>query len=147
MIDEILLKPNSVELFAVLNPSRELKIFKNADKLICVYDRKDILDSGRILNEFIQFLNIPKVSTISVISKSQYKTENLREIEENIALLRGLNSEMKQTVELQSPNFIVGLCGGGNFGERNFLYIYIYHFQLFHGDNQIIWKLIHMLHT
>lgn len=112
-------------------------MFKNGNKLICVYDRKDILDSGRILNEFIQFLNIPKVSTLSLVSKAQYKTENMIEIEENIALLRGLNSEMRHTVELRSPNFIVGLCGGGNIIEISYILILLFFF-MFSGFMETI---------
>lgn len=66
----------------------------------------------------MQFLNIPKVSTISITSKALYKTENLVEIEENVTILRGLNGEVKYAKELRSPNFIVGLCGGGNINKK-----------------------------
>ncbi|KAL5282696.1 hypothetical protein ACFFRR_005646 [Megaselia abdita] len=114
VVDGILMKPSDFELFAVLNPSQALKMYKNANKLICVYNRRDILDSGSILNEVMQFLNIPKVITISIHSKAQYKTENLREIEESFTILKGLNSEVDYAKELKCPNFIVGLSGGGN---------------------------------
>lgn len=108
-----MLKPNSFEEFAVLDPSKEFKIFRNGNKLIGIYDRKEFLDSGRILNEFIQFLNIPKISTVMILPKVKYIRENL-ESEEYSSFIRGLDSKLANIKELKVPNFIAGLCGGGN---------------------------------
>lgn len=111
VITEILLKQCSAELVATLMPSKSVNIYKYEQKLICVYDQKDISDSGEIFTEMIQFLEIPKISTLNILSKTQYKTRNLNEIEDNF--LRGINSESSKVKQLRSPNFIAGLCAGG----------------------------------
>ena len=117
VVEQILLK--DVPVYATLEPMKSLKFYKIDKKLICVYDQEDISNSGEILNEMTSLLNISRVSTINVLSKSQYKTGNPQELDESFVITRAIGSEFKHMKELKSPNFIAGLSAGGKeFGFR-----------------------------
>ncbi|XP_011179167.2 uncharacterized protein LOC105210107 [Zeugodacus cucurbitae] len=94
------------------SPKSSLHYVQDKELLIALL-QEDLTNSGELTELLLPYAKeAEKVITLTVKSKIEYQSENLRNVRDEITFLRGINSKLPQVEELEPPNFIVGVAAG-----------------------------------
>lgn len=78
--------------------------------------QEDLTNSGEVTELLLPYAKeAEKVITLTVKSKIEFQSENLKCVRDDITFLRGINSNLPQVEELEPPNFIVGVAAGSKY--------------------------------
>ncbi|XP_067613363.1 proteasome assembly chaperone 1 [Eurosta solidaginis] len=95
-------------------PSSKSSLHYIRDKEILIAGlQEDLTNSGEVLELILPYAELAdKVITITIKSKIEFQSENVRSIRDHITFLRGINSQLPHVEELEAPNFVAGVAAG-----------------------------------
>uniref|UniRef100_A0A034WB45 Proteasome assembly chaperone 1 n=1 Tax=Bactrocera dorsalis TaxID=27457 RepID=A0A034WB45_BACDO len=94
------------------SPKSSLHYVQDKELLIALL-QEDLTNSGELTELLLPYAKeAEKVITLTVKSKIEYQSENLKCVRDDITFIRGINSKSPQIEELEPPNFIVGVAAG-----------------------------------
>ena len=101
-------------------PSPKSSLYYVQDKeLLIALLQEDLTNSGELTELLLPFAKkAEKVITLTVKSKIEYQSENLKCVRDDITFIRAINSKLPQVEELEPPNFIVGVAAGSKYSLK-----------------------------
>lgn len=94
------------------SPKSYLHYMQDQEILVALL-QEDLTNSGEVTELLLPYAKeAEKVITLTVKSKIEFQSENLKCVRDDITFLRGINSNLPQVEELEPPNFIVGVAAG-----------------------------------
>ncbi|XP_036341822.1 uncharacterized protein LOC118751158 [Rhagoletis pomonella] len=109
---EASLLQNARKICKIPSSKSSLHYVKDKEVLIALL-KEDLTNSGEVTELLLPYAKLAEtVITLTVKSKIEYQSENLRKIRDDITFLRGINSKLPHVEELDAPNFVVGVAAG-----------------------------------
>ncbi|XP_030373712.1 uncharacterized protein LOC115623483 [Scaptodrosophila lebanonensis] len=87
--------------------------FNASNKQLLAVLEDELSYSGEITELLIPYAQVAKnVFTITLKPKVEYKSEEINKYSDDITIVRGVDANLKGVIELEAPNFIVGVTAG-----------------------------------
>lgn len=107
---EATLLRNAEKLADIPSKKSSLHYVKDKQMLIVIIE-EDLTYSGEICELLLDLCQPEKLSTLTVKSKVDYKSENIAAFRDEITFLRSIDGNLN-VQKLESPNFIAGVAAG-----------------------------------